>query len=65
MCVHVWWYLQELHHVGHLIEHLLQLVQDDVVAVAAARVGPDGAQGEVETVGARVPLDCHLMKQKQ
>lgn len=50
-------YLQELQDIGTLVEHLLQLVEDDVVAVGAARVGPHGAQCEVETLAGRVPLD--------
>lgn len=32
-------------------------MKDDVVAVGAARVRPHGAQGKMETLGARVPLD--------
>lgn len=50
-------YLQQLHHVGALVEHLLQLVEDDVVAVGAAGVGPHGAQSQVEALAAGVPLD--------
>lgn len=50
-------YLQQLHHVGTLVEHLLQLMEDDVVAVGASGVGPHGAQGQVETLGVGVPLD--------
>lgn len=50
-------YLQQLQHVRVLVEHLLQLVEDDVVAVGAARVGPHGAQGEVEALRVGVPLD--------
>lgn len=50
-------YLQQLHHVWTLVEHLLQLMEDDIVAVGAAGVGPHGAQGEVETLAVGVPLD--------
>lgn len=53
-------HLQELDHSGGLVEHLLQLMEDDVMAVAAARVGPHRAQGEVASMAARGPLDGHL-----
>lgn len=32
-------------------------MEDDIVAVGAARVGPHSAQGEVETLAVGVPLD--------
>lgn len=50
-------YLQQLHHIWILVEHLLELVEDDVVAVGAAGVWSHRAQGQVETLAARVPLD--------
>lgn len=50
-------YLQQLHHIWALVEHLLQLMEDDIVAVGAARVGSHSSQGEVEAVAAGVPLD--------
>lgn len=50
-------YLQKLHHVRTLVEHLLELMEDDIVAVGAARVRPHGAQGEVEALAVGVPLD--------
>ena len=58
MCV----YLQQLNHIGGLVEHLLELMQDDVVAVAAARVGSYRPQGEVKPLAAGVPLDGNLGK---
>ena len=50
---------------GRLVEPLLQLVEDDVVAVTAARVGSYGAQRDVEPASARVPLDRHLKGGKE
>lgn len=50
-------YLQQLYDVRGLVEHLLELVKDDIVAVGAARVGPHGAQGQMEPLAAGVPLD--------
>lgn len=39
------------------VEHLLKLMEDDIMAVGAARVRPHSSQGEVETLSAGVPLD--------
>lgn len=50
-------YLQQLQHIGVLVEHLLQLVQNYVVTIGATRVGPHSPQGEVEPLAAGVPLD--------
>lgn len=50
-------YLQQLHHIWTLVEQLLELVEDDIVAVGTARVWSHCAQGKVETLAARVPLD--------
>lgn len=54
--------LQQLHHTGGLVKHLLELVKDDVVAVTAAGVRSDRAQGKVEALGYRVPLDRYLQE---
>lgn len=50
-------YLQKLHHIRTLVEHLLQLMEDDVVAVGTARVRSHGAEGEMEALAVGVPLN--------
>lgn len=50
-------YLQQLNDIGVLVEHFLQLVKDDVVAVWAAWVGPHSAKGQVKALTVGIPLN--------